>query len=106
MKFNLKLNITKIGERKNFVKEKIQINPDKYWIFVLFFNFLIIFSAFVFGYFMFHSINLEPNIEASFSNKQGVNEKNLKEVLEFFDKREEKREKIKIALPEKVDPSI
>ncbi len=106
MKFDLKLQMSKKGEKKIFSKEKIQINPDKYWIFVLIFNFLIIVGAFVFGYLMFTDANIELNNEESASSKQGINEKNLEEVLNFFEIRKEKSEKIKVSLPEKVDPSI
>ncbi len=106
MKFDLKLQMSKKGEKRIFSKEKIQINPDKYWIFVLIFNFLIIVSAFVFGYFMFTNASIELNTEEPVSNKQGVNEKKLEEVLNFFEIRKEKSEKIILAPLEKVDPSI
>lgn len=106
MKFDFKLQIPKIGQKKTLVKEKIQINPDKYWIFVLIFNFLIILSAFVFGYFMFTNSSSEQSFEETSLNKQGVREKDLSSVLEIFKDRNEKSEKIKLTPSGKVDPSI
>lgn len=96
----------KIGENKNLVKEKIQINPDKYWISVLILNFLIIVGAFTFGYFLFTNISLEKEADNSAPSKQGVKEKQLMEVLKIFTDRAINSEKIKLVPSGKVDPSL
>lgn len=105
---NFKLELKKFGQKKNkiFKKEKIQINPDKYWIFVLLFNLIIIIGAFSFGYFMFEDANKEYVRTTAPVSKQGVKEKNLENVLKLFEERAKTSQQIKLNPSVIVDPTL
>lgn len=92
MNFDIK-KIINIKKKKTFKKEYFQINPDKYWNFLLIMFFVLILAGGGFGYFTFNSFDNTLDTNNSNSNNTNYNPKQKEDILNlinYFSVREKK----------------
>ncbi len=97
-------------KEKSFKKEQDSLwsHINLYWKLAVFFMFVATIFSFFFGYSLFKKINKEPAIDASGASGQveAAKKEEIKKVLEYFSKREEKSSEIINSPSPITDPSI
>lgn len=93
-------------KKKKFQKGGIHINPNIYWSVCLSLAFVIILASFVFGFYLFKSINQEFKIENNDDLAKKINQEMFDNVLEYFSGREQASNKILNSPSPVVDPSL
>ncbi|MFA6273717.1 MAG: hypothetical protein WC662_00985 [Candidatus Paceibacterota bacterium] len=94
--------------KKSFKKDIFQINPNYFWVVILFFMLLAIIGAFIFGAQLFNKTNQEivSQIENIRGQIETVKKERIEKVLKYFSEREIKSNDI-INFPLSIiDPSL
>ncbi len=94
--------------KKVFKKESFTINPDIYWRYILFVSFILIFSFFVFDFYVFKQTNKDLNFSIDNLEMKEVNtvKERLNNALLHFSNREKKSTRILNNPAPVVDPSL
>ena len=94
-------------KEKRFHKENSKINPNLYWRIMVVVFFVIVISAFVFGYLLFTRITNETFSEVSTPSGhiETVQKDRIEKVLSYFSDREKKSTDILNSASPVIDPS-
>ena len=95
-------------KEKKFKKESSGFNPNLYWKLAVCFRFVVILSAFFFGYYLFVQINKDIVLERSSINGQfeTIKKDRIEKVLEYFSSRKQKSNEILNSPAPVSDPSL
>lgn len=103
----MKINFLKFKKEKVFKKENFDINVNFYWKILLYISLAFIVFAFVFGSYLFLTINKDfilPDIQKS-RQVEKINQNRIKNVLDYFSGKEAKSIIILNSPSPIVDPS-
>lgn len=102
----MKIKIFK--NKKSFKKERPWINPNISWEIILCLSFVLIITAFIFGFNLFIQINKEFPVTGTGAGGQIkiVKKERIQKVLEYFTEREKKSTEILNSPAPIVDPSL
>lgn len=84
MKLNLK--IPKFKKEKKIKKDMSIIDPNIYWRVIIYFALFLIFSSFVFGFYLFRQVSSEPELPTSNKNNkvEKIQKERIDAVLQYF----------------------
>lgn len=104
----LDLNLKFLKPKKKFKKDDHIINPNIYWRMVVYVGLTTMFISFVFGFYLFKQISVEPEVPESavINNAQKIKKERLNRALNYFKDQNKVSEEI-LNNPSKFkDPSI
>jgi hypothetical protein len=102
---SIQIKIPKV--KKAFKKGSLVINPEAYWIAILFIFSATVVLAFAFGYVLFKKVSQDPSISDEEARSRAlVQEERLVQTLQYFRSREQKSLNITASPSPIVDPSL
>ena len=95
-------------KEKKFKKESSGFNPNLYWELAVCFIFVVILSAFFFGYYLFVKIDRKPILQVGNSSGQveTIKKERIEKVLEYFSLQQQKSNQILNSPAPVIDPSL
>ena len=95
-------------KEKKFKKESSGFNPNLYWKLAVCFIFVVILSAFFFGYYLFVKIDRKPILQVGNSSGQveTIKKERIEKVLEYFSSQKQKSNQILNSSAPVIDPSL
>lgn len=104
----MKLDLSFLKPKKKIIKDSLIINPNRYWLVVVYVSLFMIFISFAFGFYLFLQVSSEPELEISNFDRQTekIKKSRIEKVLEHFNERKTKATEILNSPTLVSDPSV
>ncbi len=102
------LRIDFFKRKKIFVKNNIEPNSNMYWTVIFYSSFLLIIASFIFGFYLFATVNKEEILPSPMENKEleKISKQRIDKVLELFAEKQEATDRILNSSASSIDPSL
>lgn len=102
------LKIDFLKRKKIFIKNNIEPNSNMYWMIIFYVGFVLIIVSFIFGFYLFATVNKEEVLPSPMENREleKISKQRIDKMLKLFTGKQEATDRILNSPTSSVDPSL